>query len=69
MSNFLLLTVEDAKTMMDSYWRDYCKMKKDRVLNKVLFRSQFLVAAQDPDKWSGFDDVDQLACPEPKGGP
>ena len=31
MSNFLLLTMEDAKTMMDSYWHDYCEMKKDRV--------------------------------------
>ena len=29
--NFPLLTMEDAKTIMDSYWRDYCKMKKDRI--------------------------------------
>ena len=27
--SFPLLTMEDAKTMMESYWHDYCEMKKD----------------------------------------
>ena len=54
--------------MVESYWRDFCEMKKDRIfVTKLCFGLNFWFPPQDPDQWSGFEGVDQQACPEPQG--
>ena len=68
LSNLYHAQLQDAKTMVESYWRDFCEMKKDRIfVTKFCFGLNFWFPPQDPDQWSGFEDVDQQACPEPQG--
>ena len=51
LSNLYHAQLQDAKTMVESYWRDFCEMKKDRIfVTKFCFGLNFWFPPQDPDQ-------------------